>query len=455
MKNFNDTICAIATPQGSGALSLIRVSGKNAINVVSSVFEGPKNIKEVAGNSIIHGKIKNTDKKNIIDEVVLYIYRPPASYTGEEMVEISTHGGTVVPRNVLRTLLSSGCRMAEPGEFTKRRFLNNKMTLLEAEALLNVVNAKTGKAAKIAEDNLNGKLRDEVEKIREGLIKIKSLIEAEIDFGEIEILKINKEEIEKEIKSLKEKVKFLVDSYEGGRILTDGINIAIVGKPNVGKSSLFNTILQEDRAIVTEEPGTTRDTLKGAVDIEGYTVIFHDMAGIRETSSSVERIGVDRALNLTEKSDAVLFILDGSEKIDEGDRQIFNIIAGKPYITVINKDDLQNRIGNIPFKGDTVYVSAREHSGIEEINRKVVDLIEKMIPTEEESPVCTTERQRDGLEKALELLENARGLIENDGDIELIAFDIEEAIGRIKELTGDVTNEEILDKIFSNFCIGK
>ncbi len=456
MSEFSDTICGISTPIGRGAISLIRVSGKKAIPIVEKIFAPREKLKKAKGGTIVHGWVSIPKLKKKIDEVLLFVFKSPSSYTGEDMVEISTHGGAVIPKKVIQLLVDNGARMAERGEFTRRSFLNGKMSLLEAEALLDVIEAKTDKGLLIAEENLNGKLQREIEKAKNDFLEIKTIIEAELDFGETDILSFDSRKLEKKIKNTEKKLREMVVSYKKGKILMDGFNLAIVGKPNVGKSSLFNTILQEDKAIVTEIPGTTRDILEGAVDIEGYPVILHDMAGIRDTESKVEKIGVNRALEMVRSSDGVLFIMDASVPLSKEDHGIFNRISNKPFISVLNKSDLKKKIDKIPFPGEIIRVSAKEHSGIDKLNKAIVKLIEKIIPVGfEEGVTCTTERQKNKIDKAIDSLGDGLEVIKKDKDLELLAFDIDEAINSLRELTGEITSEDVLDNIFSKFCIGK
>ena len=456
MNNFNETICGISTPIGIGAISIIRVSGKNSIKIVKKIFTSLEKLKKAKGDSVIHGYIRDPECKKILDEVLLFVFKEPTSYTGEDMVEISTHGGIVIPRKVLRLLIQNGARMAERGEFTRRRFLNGKMSLLEAEAILNVIQAKTEKGLLIAEENLSGKLDARIEKLKEEFLELKTVIEANLDFAETDLLSFDVRGLTKKIENLKNKLEDIVVSYTRGKILLDGFRLAIVGKPNVGKSSLFNTILQEDKAIVTEIPGTTRDLLEGVIDLEGYPVILHDMAGIRDSDSKVERIGVDKALGSLRCSDGILFVVDGSERVDKADEEIFKTIADKPFVLVMNKADLKKKVKDIPFPGQAVWISAKEHSGIEKLNKTIIKMIEKIIPDyEEEGVVCTTERQKEKISAAINSLDRALKVISGGKDLELLAFDIDEAINSLKELTGEITSEDILDSIFSNFCIGK
>ena len=456
MNEFSETICSISTPIGRSAISIIRVSGKDAFRTVEKIFTPREKLKNAKGDSIIHGWIQNPKLKKELDEVLLFVFKNPLSYTGEDMVEISTHGGTFIPRKVIQLLVDSGARIAEKGEFTRRRFLNGKMSLLEAEALLNVIQAKTEKSLLIAEENLNGKLHREIEKVKKAFLEIKTLIEADLDFGESDLLSFDTDEVIKRIKNLNVKLKNMANSYKRGKILVDGFKLAIVGKPNVGKSSLFNTILQEDKAIVTEIPGTTRDLLEGVVDLEGYPIILHDMAGIRPSRSKVEKIGIDRALEMVRYSDGVLFLMDSSGTIDKADKEIFEIITKKPFILVANKSDLKKKIKKIPFPGKIVCVSAKKHSGIDELNKAIVKLIEEVIPdSTKEGITCTTERQKEKITQAINSIKSGLEVIKKGKDPELLAFDIDEAINSLKELTGEITSEDILDNIFSAFCIGK
>jgi tRNA modification GTPase len=319
-----------------------------------------------------------------------------------------------------------------------------------------VIQAKTEKGLLIAEENLSGKLNTRVEKLKEEFLELKAVIEANLDFAETDMLSFDVRELIVKTENLKNKLEDMIVSYARGKILLDGFRLAIVGKPNVGKSSLFNTILQEDKAIVTEIPGTTRDLLEGVIDLEGYPVILHDMAGIRAADSKVERIGVDKALGSLRCSDGILFVVDGSECLDKADEEIFKTIADKPFILVVNKADLKKGIKDIPFSGQAVWISAKEHSGIEKLNKTIIKMIEEIIPDhEEEGVVCTTERQKEKITAAINSFDSALKVISEGKDFELLAFDIDEAINSLKELTGEITSEDILDSIFSNFCIGK
>lgn len=450
------TICAISTTIGRGAISVIRISGKDSFPIVSKIFKGRRNIEEVQGNSIILGWIINPVTEEFIDEVLVSVFKGPNSYTGEDLLEISTHGGIVIPKRVISLLIEQGACIAEPGEFTRRAFLNDKMSLLEAEALLNVVNAKTERGAKLAEVNLNGKFQNEVNQLKDSLIDVKSILEAALDFEDRENLEIDWKGIENKINKIKERLKSILESYNAGRILIEGIVVAIVGKPNVGKSSLFNTILQEDKAIVTAEPGTTRDVLEGTVDIDGYPVKFLDMAGLRSPLNEPERLGIERARRIIDIADAILLLMDASGPLSNSDDRIYKLISEKPYILVLNKCDLPKIFNRVHFPGDVVFVSAKEHTGINELNKALIKMIESILPDSfSESLVCTTLRQAEGIKKAIEYIDKGYKLQKENGALELVAFDFQEAIDKLKELTGEITEEDVLDRIFSEFCIGK
>jgi tRNA modification GTPase len=454
--SISETICAISTTIGRGAISVIRISGKDSFPIVSKIFKGKRSIREVQRNSIILGWIINPETEEFIDEVLVSVFKKPHSYTGEDLLEISTHGGIVIPKRVMNLLIKQGARIAEPGEFTRRAFLNNKMSLLEAEALLNVVNAKTERGAKLAEFNLNGKLQNEVNQLKDSLIDVKSVLEATLDFEDRENLEIDRDRVENKINKIKEKLKLILESYNAGRILIEGIAIAIVGKPNVGKSSLFNTILQEDKAIVTAEPGTTRDVLEGTVDIDGYPVKFLDMAGFRSPLNEPERLGIERARRIIDIADAILLLMDASSPLSDSDDKIYKLISEKPYILVLNKCELPKIVSRVPFPGDVVFVSAKEHTGINELNKALIKMIESILPDSfSESLVCTTLRQAEGIKKAIEYIDKGYRLIKEKGEFELVAFDFQEAIDKLKELTGEITEEDVLDRIFNEFCIGK
>lgn len=454
--SISETICAISTTMGRGAISVIRISGKDSFPIVSKIFKGKRSIREVQRNSIILGWIINPETEEFIDEVLVSVFKKPHSYTGEDLLEISTHGGIVIPKRVMNLLIKQGARIAEPGEFTRRAFLNNKMSLLEAEALLNVVNAKTERGAKLAEFNLNGKLQNEVNQLKDSLIDVKSVLEATLDFEDRENLEIDRDRVENKINKIKEKLKLILESYNAGRILIEGIAIAIFGKPNVGKSSLFNTILQEDKAIVTAEPGTTRDVLEGTVDIDGYPVKFLDMAGFRSPLNEPERLGIERARRIIDIADAILLLMDASSPLSDSDDKIYKLISEKPYILVLNKCELHKIVSRVPFPGDVVFVSAKEHTGINELNKALIKMIESILPDSfSESLVCTTLRQAEGIKKAIEYIDKGYRLIKEKGEFELVAFDFQEAIDKLKELTGEITEEDVLDRIFNEFCIGK
>ena len=454
--SISETICAISTTMGRGAISVIRISGKDSFPIVSKIFKGKRSIKEVHGNSIILGWIINPETEEFVDEVLVSVFKKPHSYTGEDLLEISTHGGIVIPKRVMNLLIKQGARIAEPGEFTRRAFLNNKMSLLEAEALLNVVNAKTERGAKLAEVNLNGKLQNEVNQLKDSLIDVVSVLEATLDFEDRENLEIDRDRVENKINKIKEKLKLILESYNAGRILIEGIAIAIVGKPNVGKSSLFNTILQEDKAIVTAEPGTTRDVLEGTVDIDGYPVKFLDMAGFRAPLNEPERLGIERARRIINIADAILLLMDASSPLSDSDDKIYKLISEKPYMLVLNKCELPKIVNRVPFPGDVVFVSAKEHTGINELNKALIKMIESILPDSfSESLVCTTLRQAEGIKKAIEYIDKGYRLIKEKREFELVAFDFQEAIDKLKELTGEITEEDVLDRIFNEFCIGK
>ncbi len=454
--SISETICAISTTMGRGAISVIRISGKDSFPIVSKIFKGKRSIKEVHGNSIILGWIINPETEEFVDEVLVSVFKKPHSYTGEDLLEISTHGGIVIPKRVMNLLIKQGARIAEPGEFTRRAFLNNKMSLLEAEALLNVVNAKTERGAKLAEVNLNGKLQNEVNQLKDSLIDVVSVLEATLDFEDRENLEIDRDRVENKINKIKEKLKLILESYNAGRILIEGIAIAIVGKPNVGKSSLFNTILQEDKAIVTAEPGTTRDVLEGTVDIDGYPVKFLDMAGFRSPLNEPERLGIERARKIIDIADAILLLMDASSPLSDSDDKIYKLISEKPYMLVLNKCELPKIVNRVPFPGDVVFVSAKEHTGINELNKALIKMIESILPDSfSESLVCTTLRQAEGIKKAIEYIDKGYRLIKEKREFELVAFDFQEAIDKLKELTGEITEEDVLDRIFNEFCIGK
>lgn len=442
MSNFFETIAAPATPLSYGGIGVIRISGDEALNIVSKFFN--KKIKE---NLINHGWIIDNDKK--IDEVIVLYFKAPKSYTGEDVIEIQTHGSPVVIKKILNLLLDSGARLADRGEFTKRAFLNRKMDLTEAEAVLDLINSKTTKSASKNASNLSGALYLEISKMRERIIEILAKITASIDFPE-DVKEVSYNEIINSLVPIKEKIENILKNAKNHNILREGINISVIGRPNVGKSSLFNALLNLERAIVTDIAGTTRDTIKESFEIKGILATLTDTAGIREDENidKVEQIGIKQAKNSITESDIVLLLFDGIEGITKDDREIFELAKGKKSILVATKADIQE----IKYE-NAISISSKTGYNIDKLKNLIYEaLIDINI---DDSEFTTNQRQQKSLKDALDFINNALFAAQNEELQDLISIDIKSALVSLGEISGEVINDEILNGIFEKFCIGK
>lgn len=442
MSNFFETIAAPATPLSYGGIGVIRISGDEALNIVSKFFN--KKIKE---NLINHGWIIDNDKK--IDEVIVLYFKAPKSYTGEDVIEIQTHGSPVVIKKILNLLLDSGARLADRGEFTKRAFLNRKMDLTEAEAVLDLINSKTTKSASKNASNLSGALYLEISKMRERIIEILAKITASIDFPE-DVKEVSYNEIIDSLVPVKEKIENILKNAKNHNILREGINISVIGRPNVGKSSLFNALLNLERAIVTDIAGTTRDTIKESFEIKGILATLTDTAGIREDENidKVEQIGIKQAKNSIAESDIVLLLFDGIEGITKDDREIFELAKGKKSILVATKADIQE----IKHE-NAISISSKTGYNIDKLKNLIYEaLIDVNI---DDSEFTTNQRQQKSLKDALDFINNALFAAQNEELQDLISIDIKSALVSLGEISGEVINDEILNGIFEKFCIGK
>lgn len=442
MSNFFETIAAPATPLSYGGIGVIRISGDEALNIVSKFFN--KKIKE---NSINHGWIIDNDKK--IDEVIVLYFKAPKSYTGEDVIEIQTHGSPVVIKKILNLLLDSGARLADRGEFTKRAFLNRKMDLTEAEAVLDLINSKTTKSASKNASNLSGALYLEISKMRERIIEILAKITASIDFPE-DVKEVSYNEIINSLVPIKEKIENILKNAKNHNILREGINISVIGRPNVGKSSLFNALLNLERAIVTDIAGTTRDTIKESFEIKGILATLTDTAGIREEENidKVEQIGIKQANKSITESDIVLLLFDGIEGITKDDREIFELAKGKKSILVATKADIQE----IKHE-NAISISSKTGYNIDKLKNLIYEaLIDVNIY---DSEFTTNQRQQKSLKDALDFINNALFAAQNEELQDLISIDIKSALVSLGEISGEVINDEILNGIFEKFCIGK
>ncbi|MDI1471578.1 MAG: tRNA uridine-5-carboxymethylaminomethyl(34) synthesis GTPase MnmE [Thermodesulfovibrio sp.] len=454
-----DTIAAISTPLGEGGIGIIRLSGKEAISIVNKIFKSPKgvNLSDVKTHTIHYGFIVDPLTRQRIDEVLVTVMRAPNTYTREDVVEINCHGGYLTLKRILELVLSQGARLAEPGEFTKRAFLRGRIDLSQAESVIDLIRAKTDQAQKIALEHLSGRLSEKINELRDSLMRVCAHVEAYIDFPEEDIDGLTEEEITQQINCLKEEIKKLIEGYEEGKIYREGLTTAIVGKPNVGKSSLLNALLMKDRAIVTEIPGTTRDIIEEYVNIKGIPLKIVDTAGIREAHDLVEAEGIKRSLKAVESAELVLLVIDSSRSIDRLDEEIINKVIHKKVIVVINKKDIKSTEFHLPESlkdKPAVEISALNAEGIEDLKELIFNTTISG-KYEKEGIVVTKLRHKLSLEKAFESLNNAYESFKKREPLEITAMFLREALNFLGQIVGVVTTEEILNLIFSEFCIGK
>jgi len=446
-----DTIIALATPSGKGAISVVRVSGPDAIYSVDKIFSGKKKLTEVDSHTIHYGNIESKDQ-NLIDDVLISVFREPNSFTGENAVEISTHGNPLITQKIIELLLSENVRLAEPGEFTKRAFLNNRIDLLQAEAVADVISARTEVALRGSRNQLDGLLSQKVNELRELLINTSSFVELELDFAEEDLVFIDNSELTKRINKIIEEIDALLSTYSFGRIIRDGVNVAIVGQTNVGKSSLLNYILKESRAIVSSIPGTTRDVIREEVSIDGVLFRMFDTAGIRAPEDVIEKEGVSRSREVVKTSDLILFLGDVEQLFsDELFQDIKNLNKQANILKILNKIDLVNDV-DVEFD---VKVSAKTGEGIDILLNKLKEKALNNSNYSEKSAIVSSLRHYNCLKRAKENLLIARKSAENKMSGEFISVDLRNAEKDLAEIIGEVTNEDILNNIFSKFCIGK
>ena len=453
---MNDTICAIATSVGNGAISIIRVSGEDAIEKVNSIFKG-KDLTKVESHTINYGHIVDNDK--VIDEVLVSVMKAPKTYTMEDVVEINTHGGIAPTNKVLQLLIKNGCRMAERGEFTKRAFLNGRIDLIEAEAVMDKINAQTDIQNELANNQLNGKVSSLINSLRDDMIQIISNINVNIDYPEYDDVDIITNEIMiPKINNLEEKITKILKESKNGKLIKDGIKTSIIGKPNVGKSSLLNELLEEDKAIVTEIAGTTRDIVEGQININGILLNIIDTAGIRETNDIVESIGVEKSIKMMEESDLVLFMLNNNEELTDDIKALLNKLENKNYIIIINKTDLENKLDltNLNINKDyIVRTSIKNHQGIDELKNKIIDLFNiKEIETKDPTYLSNS-RSIGLLEQCLNDVKDVKEGINNGETIDMIEIDIRNIWEKLGQINGTSYEDELLDEMFKRFCLGK
>lgn len=455
-----DTIAAISTPMGEGGIGIVRISGEKSFDIARKIFHPRSEIKNIKSRYLYLGHIVDPEKGYIVDEVLTSFFKAPHTYTREDMVEINCHGGVTAQRKILELALKLGARLAEPGEFTKRAFLNGRIDLSQAEAVIDIIRSKTERALVMASRQLAGGFSEKINSIRSELLNIMAHIEANIDFPEDDIPEADPGKIKGEIIKTRGQIEELIKNTGSGRIMREGLSTLILGRTNVGKSSLLNAMLKEERAIVTDVPGTTRDIIEEYINIKGIPVKIIDTAGIRETSDLVEKIGVERAKKYLKEAEMVLLIMDASEEITDEDRSIFEMVKDKFTICVINKIDLPEKIEVkelerlLPDK-KIIRISALKQQGIEELKDEIYNSVVEKIGPIDENTIIAGQRQKKALEDAEDSLSRALTSMDEKMPVEIIEIDIKEAWEKLGEITGDTVSDEIINAIFENFCIGK
>lgn len=459
---MGDTICAISTAPGVGGIGIVRMSGKNSLEIIHKIFKSKKNrdIRNSKSYTLNYGYIYDPKDNRNIDEVLVSIMRAPKTYTSENIVEINCHGGIVVVKKVLELCLKYGARIAEPGEFTKRAFLNGKIDLSQAEAVIDLINAKADLGLGEALNQLQGNISVKIKEIKDKLISLMAHISASIDFPEYDIEDVTTDLLENNIKDIISDLEKTLKDADKGRIIREGLKTVIIGKPNVGKSSLLNTLLKENRAIVTEIPGTTRDIIEEYISVGGIPLKIVDTAGIRTTDDIVEKIGVEKSREATDNADLIIFILDNSEELSKNDIEIANIIKYKKVIIVINKIDLESKLNEdrikeiLPDK-EIIKISIKEDKYIENIEKSISNMFFEGHIDIKNDNLITNVRHKDLLQKTKDGLGDALISIENGMPLDMVSIDLKNAIENLGYIIGESISEEIIKEIFTRFCIGK
>ena len=450
---MSDTICAISTALGVGAISIIRVSGDDAIDIVNKIFD--KDLTKKESHTINYGHI--VYKGEIIDEVMVSIMKSPKTFTKEDIVEINSHGGVAVTNKVLEILLLEGARLAEPGEFTKRAFLNGRIDLVEAESIMDLIESKTETSRKLAISGMEGKVSKLVKNIIDNLVKVNANIEVNIDYPEYEDIEIvTKEKIEEMSRYINKELTKLLNESENGKLIKDGINTLILGRPNVGKSSILNKLIEEDKAIVTSVAGTTRDIVEGQIRVNGILLNIIDTAGVRETEDIVEKIGVEKSLSLVNDADLIILVFNNNEKLTDEDKKLLEYTKEKKRIIVINKIDLENNLDISNLKNERIVkISALKDSGIENLKNEINDMFNLEEINLGDFTYLSNSRQISLVKKAVEISKNLEEALNNDVPIDLLEIDIKEICEILGEIIGESYDDKLIDTLFSNFCLGK
>ena len=455
-----DTIAAISTPIGEGAIGIVRLSGKDALSICEKVFKGP-NLKTVNSHTIHYGKIVNPKDDTVIDEVMVTVMKKPKTFTREDIVEINCHGGIVSVNRILKLVLSYGARLAEPGEFTKRAFLNGRIDLSQAEAVIDLIRAKTDEAMSVAVNQLEGRLSSLIRSLRQKLIETIAHVEVNIDYPEYDdVEEMTHQMMKIKTKEVYEEIDYLLQVAEQGKILREGIKTAIIGRPNVGKSSLMNKLIQEEKAIVTNVPGTTRDVIEEYVNVRGIPLKLIDTAGIRKTDDIVEKIGVKRSRQVLKEADLILLMFNNKEPLTNDDLNILKAVQSFNIIMIVNKIDLETKLNldDLPHwakEKPIVHLSIVEDKGIDELEEKLVEMFFAGEMTSSDLAYVSNVRHIHLLEEARESLEEALNALEMDIPLDIVQIDVTKAWELLGEIIGDTASEALIDQLFSQFCLGK
>lgn len=446
---MDDTICSIATSLGIGAISIIRVSGKEAIKIVNQIFKG-KNLEKVNSHTINYGYIVN--KEEIIDEVLVSVMRKPKTYTMEDVVEINCHGGIATTNKVLELLLMNDCRLAEPGEFTKRAFLNGRIDLVEAEGIMNLIDSKSELARKLSLKQLDGSVSNNIRNLRNKILLLLANIAVNIDYPEYEdILDVTIDEVKKHLSEITTSLQKILETSENTTIVLEGLKTAIVGCPNVGKSSILNLLLNEEKAIVTNVAGTTRDIVEGTLNLNGVYLKLLDTAGIHETDDIVEGIGINKSIDSISSADLVLLVLDGSRELNAEDQKLLDLTAAKKRIIIINKVDLECKIDF--YDNDVVLMSTKDGLGLDKLKNKIISMF-KLDEISADMNIFVNADDLAKIKKCIELINKINSSIDFM-EIDMIEIDLREINDILGSIIGESYDEELLDTIFKNFCLGK
>ncbi len=448
-----DTIAAISTALGVGAISIIRVSGDDSVKIVNKIFKG-KDLTKVKSHTIHYGHIM--EGKTAVDEVLVSVMLSPKTFTTEDVVEINSHGGIATTNKVLELLLLNGARLAEPGEFTKRAFLNGRIDLIEADGIMNLISSKTENSRKLSMNQLTGRVTNDIKKLRQNLVEMLSHIEVNIDYPEYEdIEELTTEKILPRLLTFRNNLQKMIKNSSDGKLINEGINIGIIGRPNVGKSSLLNSLLEEEKAIVTDIEGTTRDIVEGKITLKGIIINFIDTAGIRETDNIVEKIGVEKSKKIINQCDLLILILNNNEILTQEDKKLISILKEKKHIILINKIDLENKLNLTELPSNLLKISIKEKRGLEELKQRIVDIFNLGELETKDLTYLSDARSISLLKKSLVYIDEAVHSINQNEPIEIVEFNIKDAWESLGEIIGETYKEELLDELFSRFCLGK